>query len=70
MTQVLPNISVPVMILVGKEDTTTVPGASETMRNMIPGARMQLIEPSRHYALEKNKAVDEAIAQFAAEVLK
>jgi pimeloyl-ACP methyl ester carboxylesterase len=67
----LPQISVPVLIVVGAEDTTTIPGASATMQRSIPVAKMQLIDPSRHYALlERNEAVDVAIAQFAEIVLR
>jgi pimeloyl-ACP methyl ester carboxylesterase len=70
-TAVLPQINVPVLILVGKQDTTTVPSASGTMQRSIPGARMQLVDRSRHYALlEKNQVVDDAVAQFAATVLR
>lgn len=68
---VLSQIKLPVLILVGKQDTTTVPSASETMQRSIPGAQMQLIDPSRHYALlEKNEVVDEAIAHFAGNALR
>jgi pimeloyl-ACP methyl ester carboxylesterase len=70
-TTVLPQINVPVLILVGKQDTTTLPSASATMERSIPGAQMQVINPSSHYALlEKNEVVNDAIAQFAAVVLR
>jgi hypothetical protein len=58
-------------ILVGKQDTTTVPSASGIMQRSIPGARMKLVDRSRHYALlEKNQVLDDAVAQFAATVLR
>ena len=67
----LPQISVPVLLLVGAEDTTTIPGASATMQRSIPHGRMQLIEAGRHYALlERNEAVDDAIAEFAESLLR
>jgi pimeloyl-ACP methyl ester carboxylesterase len=70
-TTVLPQVNVPVLILVGKQDTTTPPSASATMERSIPGAQMQVIDPSSHYALlEKNQVVNDAIAQFAAVVLR
>jgi pimeloyl-ACP methyl ester carboxylesterase len=68
---VLPQISVPVVLLVGKQDTTTLPSASATMERSIPHAHMQIIDPSRHYSLlEKNQVVADAIAQFAAIALR
>jgi pimeloyl-ACP methyl ester carboxylesterase len=70
-TTVLPQINVPVLILVGKQDTTTLPSASATMQRSMPIAQMQVIDPSSHYALlEKNEVVNDAIAQFAAVVLR
>jgi pimeloyl-ACP methyl ester carboxylesterase len=37
----------------------------------MPIAQMQVIDPSSHYALlEKNEVVNDAIAQFAAVVLR
>ena len=68
---VMPQLRIPVLILVGKQDTTTLPSASETMARQIPAATMQVIDPSRHYALlEGNGAVNNAIARFAATVLR
>jgi pimeloyl-ACP methyl ester carboxylesterase len=70
-TTVLPQINVPVLILVGKQDTTTLPSASATMERSIPRAQMQIIDRSSHYALlEKNEVVNDAISQFAAVVLR
>jgi pimeloyl-ACP methyl ester carboxylesterase len=70
-TTVLPQINVPVLILVGKQDTTTLPSASATMERSIPHAQMQVIDRSSHYALlEKNEVVNDAISQFAAVVLR
>jgi pimeloyl-ACP methyl ester carboxylesterase len=70
-TPVLPQIKVPVLILVGKQDATTVPRASTTMQRSIPGAQTQVVDRSRHYALlEKNQVVDDAVSEFAATVLR
>ncbi len=70
MTPVLAQIHVPVLILVGRQDTTTLPVASETMHRSIPGAVLQVVEPGRHYALlERNREVNDAIARFAGAVL-
>jgi pimeloyl-ACP methyl ester carboxylesterase len=65
-TDELPKIHVPVLIIVGDKDTTTLPRASETMQSKISGARLQMVGPGRHYSLlERNSQVDEAIAGFA-----
>lgn len=65
-TPVLPAIHVPVLLLVGRQDTTTLPGASEYMQRTIPGARLEEVEPSAHYGLlEQNQRFDAAIARFA-----
>jgi pimeloyl-ACP methyl ester carboxylesterase len=70
-TPVLPHVNTPVLILVGDQDTTTLPVASERMQQSIPGARLQRINPGAHYSLlEQNGTVDAAVAQFASSVLK
>ncbi len=70
-TPVLPHVNTPVLILVGDQDTTTLPTASERMQQSIPGARLQRINPGAHYSLlEQNGTVDAAVAQFASSVLK
>ena len=68
---VLPRVDTPVMILVGQQDTTTLPIASEHMRNTMPKAKLQLVTPSAHYGLlEQNLTYDSAVAQFALTCLK
>jgi len=70
-TPVLPHVNAPVLILVGEQDTTTLPIASEFMHKTMPSAELQIINPSAHYALlEQNEKVDSAIAQFASAHLK
>jgi pimeloyl-ACP methyl ester carboxylesterase len=70
-TPVLPHVNTPVLILVGDQDTTTVPAASERMQQSIPGARLQRVNAAAHYSLlEQNGTVDAALAQFASSVLK
>jgi pimeloyl-ACP methyl ester carboxylesterase len=64
---ILPRITVPVLLVVGKEDTTTLPSASEHMHAAIPHSTISLVSPAAHYSLlEQNQAVDSAIGQFAA----
>ena len=68
---VLPRIPVPVLILVGEQDTTTLPSASEYMQHTIPNARLEKVSPSAHYGLlEQNGRYDSAIASFASTCLK
>jgi pimeloyl-ACP methyl ester carboxylesterase len=70
-TPMLPHVNTPVLILVGNQDTTTLPAASERMQQSIPGARLHRINPGAHYSLlEQNGTVDAAVAQFASSVLK
>jgi pimeloyl-ACP methyl ester carboxylesterase len=71
MTSELPRITVPVLMLVGKDDTTTLPTASETMASTIPLGKLLILPIGRHYSLlESNRAVDEAIASFASGILR
>jgi pimeloyl-ACP methyl ester carboxylesterase len=70
-TSVLKQVQIPVLIVVGQEDTTTLPSASETMRNSIARSDLEAVHPGAHYALlERNDAVDSAIARFASSILK
>jgi pimeloyl-ACP methyl ester carboxylesterase len=60
-----------VLIIVGEQDTTTLPSASEEMRKAIPKARLQRVSRSAHYGLlEQNNTYDAALAQFASACLK
>jgi pimeloyl-ACP methyl ester carboxylesterase len=69
-TPVLPRVNTPVLIVVGNQDSTTVPAASERMQQSIPGAQLQRINSSAHYSLlEQNQNVNAAVAQFASSVL-
>jgi pimeloyl-ACP methyl ester carboxylesterase len=70
-TPVLPHVNTPVLIIVGEQDTTTLPSASEQMQKTIPKARLQRVSPSAHYGLlEQNNTYDAALAQFASACLK
>jgi len=71
MTPELPQINVPVLMIVGKDDTTTLPAASATMSQAIPQGKLQVVDIGRHYTLlESNPVVDAAIASFAGRVLR
>ena len=47
-TAMLPQISVPTLILVGSEDPITPPEDSHKMREKIPGSRLRVIEHASH----------------------
>jgi len=65
----LPGIRVPVLILVGEEDTATVPAKSERMRDAIPGAELVAIPGAGHMSsIENPEAVTRAMAEFLARV--
>ena len=71
MTPELPRINVPTLMIVGKDDTTTLPAASQTMAGTIPKAQLVILSIGRHYSLlESNTAVDNAIAAFASGVAR
>ena len=68
---VLPQIHVPVLILVGAQDTTTLPSASQHMHDTIPQSQLVSVSPSAHYGLlEQNVRFNEKIAEFSAPLLK
>ena len=70
-TAVLPHITAPVLLLVGQEDTTTLPGASTYMQSQIPHSELRVVSPAAHYGLlELNQAYDTAVADFAFAHLK
>jgi pimeloyl-ACP methyl ester carboxylesterase len=68
---VLTRIHVPVLILVGQQDTTTLPSASEFMHGALPQSSLQVVNPSAHYGLlEQNERYDAALAEFALRCMK
>lgn len=70
-TPVLKQIAAPALILVGEQDSTTLPRASEYMQGTIPHAELKTVNPSAHYGLlEQNDTYDAALAKFASACLK
>jgi len=58
-TPVLARVNTPVLIIVGQEDTTTLPSASEYMRSTMPHAQLKVVNSSAHYGLlEQNESYD------------
>jgi pimeloyl-ACP methyl ester carboxylesterase len=65
-TPVLSRVNKPVLIIVGQQDTTTLPSASEYMRSTILHAELKVVNPSAHYGLlEQNDSYNAALAKFA-----
>ena len=68
---VLPRVNTPVLIIVGQQDTTTLPSASEHMHATIPNSELQRVSPSAHYGLlEQNEKYDATLARFVSTRLK
>jgi 3-oxoadipate enol-lactonase len=62
-------IAVPALVLCGTEDRITPPALSEQLAELIPGARLELIEGSGHLAnAEKPVEFNAAIARFLTDV--
>lgn len=53
-THVLPQITVPTLILVGEHDTLTPPSASQAMKEKIPNAEMYVIPSAAHMSNLEN----------------
>jgi 3-oxoadipate enol-lactonase len=62
---VLPRLNVPVLVMVGEEDTLTPPDEAEAMARAIPGAWLIRIPGAGHLAnLEAPEAFNRALAGF------
>ncbi|GIW25438.1 alpha/beta fold hydrolase [Meiothermus sp.] len=65
----LPNISVPALVLVGEEDTLTPPADARQMAAQIPDSRMLILPEAGHLAnLENPKAFNTALRGFLCEL--
>jgi pimeloyl-ACP methyl ester carboxylesterase len=68
-TDLLPQLKVPALIVVGAEDTVTPPVVARGMQALIPGSRLVEIPGAGHMTpLEAPKALSTAIRDFAAGV--
>lgn len=68
---VLAGIPVPVLIVVGQQDTTTLPSASEFMHGSILHSTLEVVTPSAHYGLlEQNQRYDTVLSTFALACMK
>lgn len=64
-TDLLPNMDVPVLVIVGSEDVITPPSESEAMHALVGGSRLQVIEGAGHVSnVERPEEFDRALAEF------
>jgi pimeloyl-ACP methyl ester carboxylesterase len=64
----LPNIQVPVLVLVGEEDGVTPPALAESMHRAIPGSRLEVIPGAGHLVpMERPAAFTGALRRFLLE---
>ena len=69
-TELLPQIAVPTLVVVGEQDVLTPPADSESMASAIPGARLVKIPGAGHLTpMERPKAVAEALGDFFSRAL-
>ena len=65
LTSLLPQISVPALIIVGREDTITPVADSEKMHEKIPGSRLVVIENAAHVSnIEQPEIFNAAVHAF------
>jgi pimeloyl-ACP methyl ester carboxylesterase len=66
ITEKIPGIAVPTLVICGSEDKMTPPAFSEYLSNTIPGARLALIPEAGHFVmLENPKEFNDTVADFA-----
>jgi pimeloyl-ACP methyl ester carboxylesterase len=66
-TTTLATLTVPVLLVAGDQDTTTVPDASTFMRAAIPGAQLTTLTPAKHQGLlEHHAQFTQVVATFGA----
>ena len=62
----LQHVSVPVLLMAGDRDTTTVPAASEYMKKKLRNSHLMLAGPAKHMGVvEQNRQYDESVRAFA-----
>lgn len=65
----LETINVPVLVIVGSEDSLTPPADAEAMAEAIAGAELEVIEGAAHLAnLERRRAFNAALLRFLDEL--
>ena len=70
VTELLPDVTVPVLVITGSHDRITVPGASEFLAENLPKAELKKFERCGHMTmLEKHEEFNTMLATFFDEVL-
>jgi len=70
VTDLLPDVTVPVLVITGGHDRITVPGASQFLAENLPKAELEIFEDAGHMTmLEKHKEFNTMLETFFDEVL-
>ena len=70
VTDLLPDVTVPVLVVTGSHDRITVPGASQFLAENLPKAELKMFENCGHMTmLEKHKEFNAMLSEFLDEVL-
>jgi pimeloyl-ACP methyl ester carboxylesterase len=65
-TAILPTIPVPTLVVVGDQDTTTLPSAGLYISKNVPNAQLATLSPAKHLGLiEHHARFDELVSGFA-----
>lgn len=66
-TQTLPNIELPVLVIAGQSDISTLKSANRRISMDIPNAEFFVLKPGGHMALmERNAEFAQAVQMFGA----
>ena len=70
VTELLPDVTVPVLVVTGSHDRITVPGASQFLADNLPKAELRMFDGCGHMTMmEKHKEFNTMLAAFFDEVL-
>ena len=70
VTELLPDVTVPVLVITGSHDRITVPGASQFLADNLPKAELKMFDRCGHMTmLEKHEEFNTMLATFFDEVL-
>ena len=71
VTDLLPDVTVPVLVMTGTHDRITVPGASQFLAENLPKAELKVFERSGHMTmLEQHEEFNTIVGEFLDEVLE
>lgn len=69
LTDELPKLAVPTLVIGGTNDVLTPPAEARRIARLVPGARLELLEGAGHMAmLEQSETVDRLVIDFARDV--